>query len=162
MTSTPQSSTFPRALLFACGNTFRGDDGVGSSIGCAMERNSHHPGLRIVRAQQLLPEHAEAISTADVVIFVDCSAVTTAGTVTTTPLLPAETLPRILTHHLDPASLLRLTLDLYGRVPARANLVTVGGESFAFTDQLSRSVKAAVPKALQAIRSALADSPVKE
>ncbi len=108
---------------------------------------------------QLLPEHAEAISSADVVVFVDCSAISTAGTVSTIPIQPAETLPRILTHHLDPASLLKLALDLYERVPANATVITVGGESFELTDRLTTTVKAAVPKALEAVRCALLAGP---
>ena len=144
-----------RALVFACGNAFRGDDGVGWRIGCAVEQRPPCGGLTVVLTQQLLPEHAEAISAADVVVFVDCSAVTTAGTVSTFPVQPAEYLPRVLTHDLNPAALLRLTLDLYARAPARAVAVTVGGESFALTDQLSKTARSAVPKALEAIRSVL-------
>jgi len=154
--STPSSQRQPgRALVLACGNTFRGDDGVGWRIGCAVEQRPPCDGLTVVLTQQLLPEHAEAISAADTVVFVDCSAITAAGTVCTIELQPAENLPRILTHHLDPASLLRLALDLYSRMPTRAVAVTVGGESFALTDQLSRAVRSAVPKALEAVRGAL-------
>lgn len=144
-----------RTLLLACGNTFRGDDGVGWRIGCAVEQQFETNGLTVLWTRDLLPEHAGAISAADTVVFVDCSANTAAGTVSTVPLKPADTLPRPLSHHLDPASLLKLALDLYSRVPTRAVEVTIGGESFELTDQLSRSVKAAVPKALEAIRTAL-------
>jgi hydrogenase maturation protease len=144
-----------RALLLACGNTYRGDDGVGWCIGCAVKQQLHISGLTVVMTRQLLPEHAEAISTADIVVFVDCSAVTTAGTVSTIPIQPSRTLPRILTHHLDPGSLLRLSLDLYAHKPSRAVVVTVGGDCFELTDRLSKPVKAAVPKAMEAVRCAL-------
>lgn len=143
-----------RTLLLACGNTFRGDDGVGWRIGCAVEQQFETNGLTVLWTRDLLPEHAGAISAADIVVFVDCSAVSAAGTVSTIALKPAQTLPRTLSHHLDPASLLKLSLDLYSRVPTRAIAVTIGGESFELTDQLSRPVKAAVPKALEAIRKA--------
>ena len=155
----PLSSHLPHlpghALVLACGNTLRGDDGVGWRIGCAVEQRPPCDGLTVVLTQQLLPEHAEAISTADIVVFVDCSAVTAAGTVSTIAIRPAVSLPRILTHHLDPAALLRMALDLYSRTPARAVAVTVGGESFGLTDQLSKAVRSAVPKALEAVRAAL-------
>ena len=144
-----------RALLLACGNTYRGDNGVGWRIGHAVEQQLQLTGLTVVRTRQLLPEHAEAISAADIVVFVDCSAVAEAGTVSTIPIQPADTLPRILTHHLDPGSLLRLALDLYARNPARAIAVTVGGHCFELTDRLSKPVKAAVPKAMEAVRCAL-------
>jgi hydrogenase maturation protease len=107
--------------------------------------------------QQLLPEHAEAVSGADVVVFVDCSGTSAAGTVSNLSLQAAESLPRVITHHLEPAALLRLSLDLYARIPPRAFVVTIGGECFGLTDQLSRSVKAAVPKALLLIRQTLLD-----
>ena len=153
----PPSSHLPgHALVLACGNTLRGDDGVGWRIGRAVEQRPPCGGLTVVLTQQLLPEHAEAISTADIVVFVDCSAVTAAGTVSAIAIRPAENLPRILTHHLDPAALLRLALDLYSRTPTRAVAVTVGGASFALTDQLSKAVRSAVPKALEAVRAALA------
>jgi hydrogenase maturation protease len=161
--ATPHSANQPRrALLLACGNTFRGDDGVGWCIGCAVEQQLRRDDLTVVRTRQLLPEHAEAISAADVVVFVDCSAVSAAGTVSTILIQPAESLPHTLTHHLDPGSLLRLAHDLYARTPAHAVAITVGGESFEMTDRLSRTVKAAVPKALEAVRCALSGSPAPE
>lgn len=154
----PLTNSSQRVLLLACGNTLRGDDGVGWHIGCSVERHPPYNGLTVIRTRQLLPEHAEAISTADVVVFVDCSAVTAAGTVSTFNIAPAESLPRSFSHHLDPAVLLRLTLDLYSRIPARAVAVTVGGESFELTDQLTQTVKSAVPKAIEAVRCALTDA----
>jgi hydrogenase maturation protease len=161
--ATAPSANLPRrALLLACGNTLRGDDGVGWCIGCAVEQQLRRAGLTVVRTRQLLPEHAEAISAADIVVFVDCSAVSAAGTVSTILIQPAESLPRTLTHHLDPGSLLRLAHDLYARTPAHAVAITVGGESFEMTDRLSRTVKAAVPKALEAVRCALCGLPAPE
>jgi hydrogenase maturation protease len=144
-----------RILLLACGNTFRGDDGVGWCIGRAVKLRPPCFALTVILTRQLLPEHAEAISAAEVVVFVDCDATTAPGAVSTLLIQPAETIPRTLTHHLDPASLLRLSRDLYARIPARAMLVTVGGESFEWTDRLSRTVKAAIPKALEEVRLAL-------
>jgi Ni,Fe-hydrogenase maturation factor len=46
-------------------------------------------------------------------------------------------------------------LNLYERIPSTAVVITVGGESFALTDHLSKTVKAAVPRALEAVRCAL-------
>jgi hydrogenase maturation protease len=162
-THTPHSTNQPRrALLFACGNTFRGDDGVGWRIGCAAEQQLRRADLTVVMTRQLLPEHAQAISAADIVIFVDCSAVTAAGTVSTIPIQPAERLPHTLTHHLDPGSLLRLAHDLHARTPEHAVAITVGGESFEVTDRLSTTVKAAIPKALEAVRCALCAALVPE
>jgi Ni,Fe-hydrogenase maturation factor len=71
---------------------------------------------------------------------------------------PAESLPRILTHHLDPSSLLKLTQDLFGRSPSRAVSITVGGESFELNEELSESVTAAIPIAIEAVRQAYMNS----
>jgi hydrogenase maturation protease len=152
---TPHSEKLSRALVLACGNTLRGDDGVGWLIGRAVEQQMPPDGPTVLMTRQLLPEHAEAVSAADVVVFVDCSTVTRAGTVSTILIQPAESLPRIFTHHLDPASLLRLALNLYARIPNHAVAVTVGGASFGLTDRLSKRVKAALPKALEAVCSQL-------
>jgi hydrogenase maturation protease len=148
-----------RTLLLACGNTLRGDDGVGWRIACAVEQQPC-TRLTVLFTHQLLPEFAQDVSYADTVVFVDCSADTAAGTISTIPVEPAKDLPRTLTHHLDPAALLKLSLDLYAHAPARALAVTVGGESFALTDHLSKIVQAAVPKALKAVRNALQIVPV--
>src|ERR1700733_10736040 len=105
------------ALLLACGNTLRGDDGVGWWIGGEVEKKPSIRDLEVVLSHLLLRELAEQVSCADVVVFVDCSAITAAGAISVMPIEPAAELPRLLTHHMDPASLLRLASDLFGRAP---------------------------------------------
>ncbi len=145
-----------RKLVLACGNTMRQDDGVAWHIAAALEQAAFLPEGAIVATHQFLPEHCELISHADSVAFVDCSAVAAPGQVQSVPVFPAPQLPRILTHHLDPAALLRMTLDLYGRVPIKAVAVTVGGAHFDLGDDLSSIVRAAIPAALEAVRNVLA------
>jgi hydrogenase maturation protease len=142
----------PSILILACGNTLRGDDGVAWRIASLLEEGQQCDGIDITCTQQLLPEHAELVSAADQVVFLDCSALTPAGTVTSTPIEPAERLPSLFTHNLDPAALLRLALDLYGRSPSSAMLITIGGQSFDLNEALSGPVAAAIPLALDAIR----------
>jgi len=143
----------PRAIqILACGNTLRGDDGVGSRIAALLEASPPSEGMRVTFTAQLLPEHAELVSAADQVIFFDCSALTPAGTISVLPVEPAANSPTSFTHYLDPAMLLRLAQDLYGRTPAGATLITIGGESFEMNEELSSSVTAAIPEALDAVR----------
>ncbi len=144
-----------KALLLACGNTLRGDDGVGWWIGGQVEQNLTLPELEVVLTHQLLPEFADPISKAEVVVFVDCSAVTAPGAVSVFPVEAAAELPRILTHQLDPSSLLRMAVDYYGRTPRAAIAVTVGGQSFGLADGLSDAVQAAVPSAVKAVEGIL-------
>ena len=139
-------------LILACGNSLRGDDGVAWRLASLLEEGQQNDGMDIICTQQLLPEHAELVSAADHVIFLDCSALTPAGTVSSTPVEPAESLPSLFTHNLNPAALLRLALDLYGRSPSRAALITVGGHSFDLNEELSAPVVAAIPLALNSVR----------
>ena len=151
----PANNPSIQRLVLACGNTLRGDDGVGWQIAAQLEPSLSKADDALVVTQQLLPEHAELITRARVVVFTDCSAQAEPGRVQSIPITPADELPRILTHHLDPASLLRLALDLYGKIPSRATAVTVGGDFFELSEELSAPVAAAIPKALLAVLHAL-------
>jgi hydrogenase maturation protease len=146
-------------LVLACGNVLRGDDGVAAHVGSAVQAELQDKKIdtvvEVVLTQQLLPEHAELLSRSNTAIFLDCSAIAKQGVVSIHGMSPAQTLPRIFTHHLDPASLLKLTQDLYGRAPARAVLITIGGKSFELEEQLSESVAAAIPIAVQAVHRAI-------
>jgi hydrogenase maturation protease len=144
-----------RRLVLCCGNTLRGDDGVGWQIAAQLELSPSLAEVQIIVTQQLLPEHAELLSESDLAVVIDCSALAGAGQVSSIPIEPADHLPRILTHHLDPASLLRLALDLYGKIPSRTTAITVGGESFDLMEKLSDSVGAAIPAAIEAVLQAL-------
>ena len=61
-----------------------------------------------------------------------------------------------LVHHVDPAQLLALAGQLYGRAP-EAFLVTIGAASTELGEGLSQLVAAAVPNAVAAIHSLLTE-----
>ena len=153
----PTDPTVPdnRRLLLACGNPLRGDDGIGIEIAEAFEQDS---SLRVVLTQQFTPDLAEVLRQAETVVFVDASATTPAGELSVVPLLPAEASPHTLTHHLQPASLLRWTQELYEVSPRRAYAVTVGGSSFALGETLSHAARAAIPSAIAAIHAIFAET----
>ena len=151
----PERSVFAPALVLACGNTLRGDDGVAWQIASLLADDPLLQNVEVILSQQFLPEHSEPLSRASVVVFIDCSALTAAGKIAAERVEAATELPRIMTHHLDPASLLRIALDLYGRIPAQATVVTVGGESFEFGAELSPVVAASVEQAANAVREML-------
>ncbi|HEY0307279.1 MAG TPA: hydrogenase maturation protease [Acidobacteriaceae bacterium] len=155
MATPAHASEAGRVLILACGNSLRSDDGIGLKIGCAVEDQPPRSNLKVILSQQLLPEHAFDISESDVVVFVDCSAVTAAGVVTTMTIHPAEKLPTILTHHLDPASLMKMAKELYGHMPTHAFAVTVGAGSFDLSEKLTPPVEAAIPAAIEAVRKVL-------
>ena len=62
------------ALLLACGNSLRQDDGVGLRIAEAAEKLFPASRLRIVAAQQFTPEMAADLAATELVIFVDACA----------------------------------------------------------------------------------------
>ena len=142
-------------LVLACGNTLRGDDGVGWKIAEGLMANSHLSDVKVVASQQWLPEMAEQIRGADTVIFVDCSAVSLPGEVAVTEAVPAASTTGSLTHNVTPGTLLALALELYGTIPRRSCVVTVGGDSFELSEQLTPRVQAALPQAIRTIEQLL-------
>lgn len=139
------------ALILACGNPLRGDDGLGGWMAAQVQEKFTSSQVEVVASHQFTPELAEPISTADTVIFLDCSAKEEAGKVSLQVMAPAEKLPRLISHHMHPASLLRLSQELYGRVPRLAYLITVGGKSFKIGAQLSDAVSDAAPEVLSLV-----------
>jgi hydrogenase maturation protease len=144
-----------RQLVLACGNTLRGDDGVGWKIAEALESDPALSAVRIRIAQQWTPEMAEEISECDVVVFVDCSAISEPGAVSVIPVEAAHSSVGSLTHNVTPGSLLAMSMELYGRIPERAVAVTVGGKSFELVEGLTEAVEAAIPRAVAAIKQLL-------
>lgn len=130
-------------VAFALGNALRADDGAGLALGrglCDLV-----PGLVVVEAEALLPEHAEVLAGARAVLFLDASVTGPPGQVRTAPIRAAADAGPLL-HALTPGDLLALACALHGRTPPAA-LVTVAGRDFAFGERLSPEVEAALPAA---------------
>lgn len=166
MTGAPRRKS---GLVLAFGNTLRGDDGVGWKIAEALEESiaartatdaddAKARDVEVLVTHQLTPELTHPISGAHTVIFVDCSAVAAPGTVSTLELHTGTQLPRVFTHHVDPASLLALTQELYGEIPAHAYAVTVGGLSFELSEKLTEPVRRAIPKAVAEVNRLLQEN----
>ena len=130
-------------LALALGTPLRGDDAAGSAIARGLE--ALLPGLEVVEATELLPEHAEAAARVDGVLFLDASVSGTPGEVRVALVAPRPARAAVL-HALLPEEILGLARALYGRAPPAA-LVTVAGKDFAFGDGLSAEVEAALPEA---------------
>jgi hydrogenase maturation protease len=137
-----------RALLLACGNPLRGDDGLGGWLATKVQEQFASSQLEVVASRQFTPEMAEPISTADTVIFLDCSATSEPGQISRHPVEATTKPARLMTHHMSPESLLWMSQELYGRVPRVAYLITVGGESFTMEERLSDAVRNAAPAVL--------------
>ena len=144
-----------RALVLACGNSLRGDDGAALHIVRELQEGGCDPETQIHFEHQWTPELAEPISEANVVIFVDASTALAPGEIACQRVKPIYKSPASLSHQTTPASLLALAEELYKAHPARAFLVTIGGASFALTEELSPPVQKAISRAVESIKALL-------
>jgi len=133
-------------LAFALGSTLRGDDGAGRAIARGLEPLL--PGLEVVEALELLPEHAEALALSDGVLFLDASVSGKPGEVRVERIAPRAARAALL-HALLPEEILGLARSLHGSAPP-ATLVTIAGLDFSFGEGLSAEVEAALPEARRA------------
>jgi hydrogenase maturation protease len=132
----------PRCLILACGNTLRGDDGVGPWLAeWAEKRFREESRVRVITRQQWTPELAEEIARTQ----------SAPGSIILAPVEPTVALQRIATHHQGAAELLALTRDLYSSLPTTAKLLTIGAGSTELGELFSESVTAALPEACRLI-----------
>jgi hydrogenase maturation protease len=145
-----------RCLILACGNTLRGDDGVGPWLAQWAEvRFASDPAVRVLWRQQWTPELAEEISAVASVLFIDCSIDSAPGQVKLTPIAPAATPPGLATHHLGAAELLFLTRELFHSLPRQAQILTVGAASMELSEEFSPAVSSALPSACHLLKEAV-------
>jgi hydrogenase maturation protease len=141
-------------LIVGYGNTLRGDDGLGPRVAEAVA-NWHLPNVRALSLHQLTPELAEALASAEVVIFVDARPsdpqTEPSPSVTFTPITAQDDEALAATHVSDPRRLLALTRHVYGRSP-QAWLISVPGVNFDFGESLSAQARHGIEVALRRIR----------
>jgi hydrogenase maturation protease len=135
------------ALLLACGNSLRQDDGVGLRIAEAAEHLFPASRLRVVAAQQFTPEMAADLAATELAIFVDASAADEPGSIRVVSLAARDESPE--THRLDPPALLAMAQSVCGHAPARAFALTIGAGSFGYGEEISGPLRQAVPRALR-------------
>ena len=114
MDPTPELSIDTELLVIGYGNTLRQDDGVGPLVAERIEA-LHLAGVRTLICDQLSPEHAELIAHARVTVFVD--AVRGAPRHVRLKPVRAGTTTQLLAHAAEPATMLALARDVYGRAP---------------------------------------------
>lgn len=136
-------------LVIGYGNTLRGDDGVGPRVAEAVG-SMGLPGVRTLICQQLSPEHADPISQADVVIFVD-AAVDAPDEVQLRQLEPNES-SQLMAHAADPRTLLALARDVFGHCP-RAWWLTIPAVNLEFSETLSSGTQRGLKEAVEKIQT---------
>lgn len=140
-----------KAIVICSGNPLRGDDGLGWHVAQALTE-AGLDRLEVIVCHQLTPELAETLGHSRLAIFVDASVGSPPGALALRVLEPL-TRSESFTHHLEPAQLLGLARELYGRAP-RAVIISVGAETLGFAQGLSPAVEASIPRVLEAIRRA--------
>jgi len=138
----------PRLLVVGYGNTLRRDDGVGPRVAEAVEE-LQLPGFSTLISQQLSPEHAEPISQADIVVFVD-AAVDAPREVQWRKLEPNET-SQLMAHAADPCTMLALSRDVFGHAP-EAWWLTIPAVKLGFGTDFSYEAEIGVHDAIRRIR----------
>lgn len=136
-------------LVIGYGNTLRSDDGVGVRVAEAVER-LNLPGVRTFTSQQLSPEHADLISQAERVVFVD-AAVDAPQEVQWRELTPGDT-TQLMAHAADPRTMLALARDVFGHAP-QAWWLTIPAEQLGFGEALSPRAQNGLAEAVAKIQA---------
>lgn len=154
-----------KALVLACGNSLRGDDGVAIEVVSYLQNHSCdpdscYPAAEFHCQQQWTPELAEPISQSEIVIFVDAAVGAPPGLIACRRLQPSPGSSPASTHLTSPESLLLLAEELYGKSPAGAYCVTITGDSFELEETLSDPVRSAIPRVRERIKALLFENAV--
>jgi hydrogenase maturation protease len=142
-----------RVLVVGIGNPLRSDDGLGWAVAEQLSARADE-NLQVLKVHQLTPEFAEAISEAELAIFVDAGAHGTPGTLTCERVSAFDADLRF-SHDVTPAALIQLAKTLYGKSP-KAHLLCVTGKTFEHGELLSAEIAAGIPQVLEKIRELMA------
>ncbi len=150
LTTSPPAAVLPlhpSTLVIGYGNTLRSDDGAGVIVATQLAEQSSPP--RVIAAQQLTPDLAESIASAAQVVFVDAYAAdqSDAGLrvarIANGEIQPAPALD----HHADPAALLQLADNVYGKRPT-AWVVGIPAFNFDIGESVSPATKRRIEEAV--------------
>ncbi len=141
----------PRAqvLIVGFGNTLRGDDGAGPAVVARLalrvpRRLVEQGRVRLITRHQLVPELCLDLSECASAIFIDAATDLRPGQVHCAAVRRAPDFGAGTgLHTLTPAGLLAMTQAMCGAVP-EAQLWSIGAADFAFGENLSAPVEAAV------------------
>jgi hydrogenase maturation protease len=143
-------------LILACGNTLRGDDGIGPWLANWVEQQfASQPAIRVIARQQWTPDLAQDIAHSESVLFIDCSIESPPGYARLIRVEPSKQTEGLATHHQGASQLLRTTQDLYGYQPAKAAILTVGAGSTELGETFSEPVQNAIPLACALLESTI-------
>ncbi len=151
-----------KALVLACGNSQRGDDGVALQVVSYLRNDLCYPAAEFHCQQQWTPELAEPISQAEIVIFVDAAVGAPSGSIACRRLQPGPIASLTSTHIASPDFLLLLAEEVYGKSPVRAYCITITGDSFELAETLSDPVRGAIPRSGERVKALISEVPMPE
>ncbi|MGB3511128.1 MAG: hydrogenase maturation protease [Microcoleaceae cyanobacterium] len=144
-------------LIIGYGNTLRSDDGAGQRV-AELVAEWNLPNVRSLPVHQLTPELAEAISEAELVIFVDAYPATAEQGLQVHQLCDYPPYPPLerggLGHTGDPRSLLSLSQLVYNNAPP-AWWILIPAVNFEFGEEFSPETAQGITDALSQIRQIL-------
>jgi len=147
----------PRVLVIGYGNPVRGDDGLGAYVVERLATEAPQDNVEFLTLHQLTPELAERLSQVDLAVFIDARYDGEPGVLCCEALEPLPTPAGAFVHYLDPSRLLSWSKALYGACP-RGYALSVRGESFGFSQELSPGVMASVPALLDRARDLIREA----
>jgi hydrogenase maturation protease len=140
-----------KVLIIGYGNTLRGDDAAG--IRAVELIAKRHPEIESVCMHQLMPELAEQIAENEIVFF--CDADVNVKQPNVRLIVPSNEMDQPRTHFISPESLLRLSQQLYQRMPLKAFIIGIPASQFEFSEELSELTKKAVEESVILVESLL-------
>ncbi len=139
-----------RVLILGYGNSLRSDDGLGWHVAVELFRANVSREVQVIPCHQLTPDLAETATSAELVIFIDCSRKGIPGELRCEEIF-SQSGPASFTHHLSPAALLALAAELFGVCP-KSYLFTICGENFEPGVELSPTVSNRIPELKAMVR----------
>ncbi len=138
------------ALIVGYGNALRGDDGLGLHAVALLAEDPRLRGAQVLWRHQLTPDLADDMRRASLVVLIDVTVEAEVGAVSVHRLDPSPYAGSAWSHHLEPASLAALALELFGAAPS-VFVVSVGAASLDLGDRLSPAVERALPAVADAV-----------
>ena len=152
---TEQADPGRGTLIVGYGNRLRADDGLGWRAIELLTDDRRVAGARLLARHQLTPELAADFAEAALVVLIDADAGAPPGQVTVRQVVASPAGGPLLSHHIDPPTLVALSHELYGHVPT-VYVVGVGALSLGEGDRLSLEIEAAMPQLLDTVAEIVA------
>lgn len=143
------------ALVIGYGNDLRGDDGVGLAAIERLQADPRLAGCTLLARRQLTPDLVVDMASAAFVVLIDATVDAPPGTVSVTALPRTGPGATTWSHHVDPATLVGLTGELYGRVPD-VMVVSIGIALTEVGAGLSPAVDASLPLIVETVAGLVA------